>query len=80
MHSDGVHLNDAGSYLLQENFGKYIFSTIWLANSDATLLNEHIFTREISPDLLFQNKNPHNKSVIDPTSNLILNIQTKMCQ
>ena len=28
LHSDGVHLNDVGSYLLQENFGKYIFSTI----------------------------------------------------
>ena len=28
LHSDGVHLNDVGSYLLQENFGKYIFSNI----------------------------------------------------
>ena len=28
LHSDGVHLNDVGSYLLQENFGKYIFSKI----------------------------------------------------
>ena len=26
LHSDGVHLNDVGSYLLQKNFGKYIFS------------------------------------------------------
>ena len=33
LHRDGVHLNDVGSYLLQENFGKYIFSKIWLANS-----------------------------------------------
>ena len=29
----------------------------------------NIFTREISPDLLFQNKNPHDKIIIDPTSN-----------
>ena len=28
LHSDEVHLNDVGSYLLQENFGKYIFSNI----------------------------------------------------
>ena len=56
--------------MLQENVEKYIFSTLWLANSDATLLNEHnIFTWEISPDLLFQNKNPHDESIIDPTSN-----------
>ena len=26
LHSDGVHLNDVGSYLLEKNFGKYIFS------------------------------------------------------
>ena len=28
LHSDEVHLNDVGSYLLQENFGKYVFSNI----------------------------------------------------
>ena len=28
LHCDGVHLNDLGSYFLQENFGIYIFSNI----------------------------------------------------
>ena len=28
LHRDGVHLNDLGSYLLQENVGKYIFINI----------------------------------------------------
>ena len=41
-----------------------------MTSSGATLLNEHnIFTQEISPDLLFQNKNPHDESITDPTSN-----------
>ena len=78
LHSDGVHLNDVGSNLLQENFGKYIFSAILLANSDVTLLNENnISTREISPDFLFQIKILTTNQLLIQL--LILNIQIKMC-